>query len=226
MSKLHARSAAHALLLGLLAYLALVGGCATHQPPNVEIAVLRDYLAGSFSTEEQAAKDADFPDVRMKAVPIWPARTDGTWMYAEHAEPGKVGQPHEQHIYRLVKTGPNTFVGDVYSLPEPAAKWAGAWAEDHPFVDLSPELLTHWEDCSFGLTYHQCSRIFEGGTIGKGCLAGLNGADYLSSEVIIWEDLMLTWVRGYDADGKQVFSPTKSYQRFKKVSPDVRMDLR
>ncbi|MBX3385347.1 MAG: chromophore lyase CpcT/CpeT [Phycisphaeraceae bacterium] len=193
---------------------------------SIEVTQLRDYLSGSFASAEQAEADPDFADIRLKVVQVWPERADGPWLYVEQAAASTLDRPYRQRVYRLIKTGANTFVSEVYTLPEPEAQWAGAWADDRPLASLSPARLSLKDGCGVALTYHYCSSMFDGGTRGTACGSSLRGAAYATSEVTIWEDLMISWDRGYNEGGEQVWGSTKGGYRFKKVSPDVRMDLR
>lgn len=221
----------HAVVAPLLAVFALfatgLGGCASNGGMrSIEVTQLRDYLSGSFASAEQAEADPDFADIRLKVVQVWPERADGPWLYVEQAAASTLDRPYRQRVYRLIKTGANTFVSEVYTLPEPEAQWAGAWADDRPLASLSPARLSLKDGCGVALTYHYCSSMFDGGTRGTACGSSLRGAAYATSEVTIWEDLMISWDRGYNEGGEQVWGSTKGGYRFKKVSPDVRMDLR
>jgi len=59
--------------------------------------------------------------------------------------------------------------------------------------------------------------VFEGSTVGKGCASELRGASYATSEVRITPEQLLSWDRGFDAQGKQVWGATKGGYVFKKI---------
>ncbi len=214
-------------LVPLALAIATLTGCSSNtEMRSIEPALLRDYLSGSFASTEQAQADPDYFDIRLKVVPVWTTRQDGPWLYVEQAASTTLDKPYRQRVYHLTKTGPNTFISSIYTLPEPELQWAGAWATANPLAELSPEQLTLKPGCEVGLTYHYCSKMFEGGTEGTTCASSLRGAAYATSQTQLWEDLLISWDRGYDQTGEQMWGATKGGYRFKKVSPDVRMDLR
>ena len=57
---------------------------------------------------------------------------------------------------------------------------------------------------------------FEGSTNGKQCPSNLRGAAYATSVVTIRPDGMLSWDRGFDDKGQQVWGATKAGYQFKK----------
>ena len=52
--------------------------------------------------------------------------------------------------------------------------------------------------------------MFTGGTIGTGCESKLGDAAYATSEVELHQDRLLTWDRGFTAEGEQAWGATKS----------------
>jgi CpeT protein len=57
---------------------------------------------------------------------------------------------------------------------------------------------------------------FEGGTNGKNCSNNFRDSSYVTSEVIIDKDRMISWDREFDENGKQVLGPNKGGYIFKK----------
>jgi len=58
---------------------------------------------------------------------------------------------------------------------------------------------------------------YEGSTEGNNCESDLRGAKYATSEVKISKDGIISWDRGYDAEGKQVWGAEKGGYIFKRV---------
>jgi len=204
--------------LSLVLFTLFAGGCATsHDDHAGSIATLRDYMVGSFSSAKQAAEDpTNFRDIRLEMVQIWPERTDGTWLYVEQAVASTLDKPYRQRVYRLTDNPGNAFTSDVYTLPEPALSFAGAWQNPAKLAGLSPEMLSHKNGCSISLTWHQCGAIFTGTTTGTGCESTLQGASYATSEASISPYGMVTWDRGYDSNGTQVWGATAGGYTFVK----------
>ncbi len=201
------------IVLGALVLLAacMTGGCASHdEHAGGSLDTLRDYMVGSFSSEKQAAADpADFRDIRLEMVQVWPDRTDGTWLYIEQAVSSAIEKPYRQRVYRLSENPDHTFRSEVYTLPEPALGYAGVWNNPAKLGTLTPEQLTLKDGCSITLTWHQCGAIFTGATTGTGCESSLQGAAYASSEASISPFGIIAWDRGYDSAGNQVWGPTQ-----------------
>jgi hypothetical protein len=43
------------------------------------------WLTGSFSSQDQAAGDTNYYDIRLEMVPIWTDHPNGRWFYVEQA---------------------------------------------------------------------------------------------------------------------------------------------
>jgi hypothetical protein len=61
------------------------------------------------------------------------------------------------------------------------------------------------------------SNLFIGGTVGNDCASALAGATYATSEVTIGPEEIITWDKGFDADGNQVWGASKGGYVFKRV---------
>lgn len=200
------------LLTFALAAAALVlPGCVTGHdgPPRGGLTTLTHYMVGSYSSAKQAEKDPEnFRDIRLEMVRIWPQRNDGVWLYVEQAAADALDRPYRQRVYRLTANTDGTLRSDVYTLPEPALRFAGAWREPEKLAGVTPDALTLKDGCAITLTWHNCREIFTGSTTGTGCESTLQGAAYATSEVNISPYGMITWDRGYDRAGNQVWGST------------------
>jgi hypothetical protein len=172
-------------------------------------------MEGSFSSEEQSKNDTDYFDIRLHMKRIWTDRTDGKWLYVEQAVAQMEDKPYRQRIYRVDQLKDGSFISEVYTLMEPL-RFAGAWKEQEPLSQLTPDSLTLKEGCAVYLSLAD-NGSFTGGTRGDGCASDLRGAAYATSEVIIDEQGLKTWDRGYDKDGKQVWGATKGGYIFRRI---------
>ena len=197
----------------------LLGACATtsHRSDEAKtqdrLHTLADWMTGSFSSSAQSQADPEYRDIRLRMCRIWSERTDGPWLYVEQAEASAMDKPYRQRIYRLAATGPQGFESYVYEMPVPL-RFAGACGQDAPLASLTPEALTLKDGCAVHLTYHVCSNFFTGQTQGQGCASTLRGAAYATSEVSITQAGIVSWDRGFDAAGQQVWGATKGGYRF------------
>ena len=200
--------------IGILGVLLL---CALPSAIGAEPAVerLARFLTGEFSSAEQAAADRNFRPVVLHVVRIWPERSDGPWLYVEQAMAEAIDQPYRQRVYQLAPRSDGSLESRVFTLRDPIAA-TGAWKSSEPLAHLQPNDLTAREGCTVFLR-EQDDGTFRGSTEGDGCASDLRGARYATSEVHLSADLMVSWDRGYDASGKQVWGAVSGGYRFKRI---------
>ncbi|NIM65424.1 MAG: hypothetical protein GTO51_05465 [Candidatus Latescibacteria bacterium] len=184
-----------------------------------DLAQLVQWMTGYFSSEEQASADSDYVDVRLRMVRIWQDRTDGYWLYVEQAIAIRQHKPYRQRVYHLTRLNEDTFESSVYMLPDPV-HFVGKWRTPSAFSTLSPDSLQFREGCSI-LLKRKDANAFIGNTKGNSCASKLRGASYTTSEVIIKPDALISWDRGFDANGRQVWGTTKGGYIFKKLAKQV-----
>lgn len=187
-------------------------------PGEDRLLTLRSYLSGSFSSAGQAARDPAYYDIDLHMTPMWTWRDDGPWLYVEQALAATADRPYRQRVYKLERTGDGRFWSRVFEFPEPAAH-AGAWKSGSPLSELSPADLEERVGCAVTMAWDPQSRSFTGSTAGTGCPSELNGAAYATSQVVLGPERLLTWDRGYDATGQQVWGATEGGYEFVRV-PD------
>lgn len=182
---------------------------------NPDLALLRDRLAGSFSSAAQAAADSAYFDIRLRVVPVWPTRSDAHWLYVEQAAASRLDKPYRMRVYKLVQLAPDLFESQVYKLPS-EARFAGAWRKGNPLGSVTPDSLLPRAGCSIVLRRTR-DGVFMGSTLGHDCESDLRGAAYATSEVRIEAERLLSWDRGLDAAGKQVWGAEKGPYEFLRV---------
>ncbi|RMH30795.1 MAG: hypothetical protein D6692_01270 [Planctomycetota bacterium] len=200
-----------------IACVALTTGCAsigTHASPPADqdrLLLLRDYLTGSFSSAEQAARDQSYFHIVLHMTPMWTWRDDGPWLYVEQALAQAAERPYRQRVYKLERTGDGAYRSRVFVFENPL-EHAGAWKSGSPLSEMSPDDLDERVGCAIRLEWQ--NGAFVGSTGGTGCPSDLNGSAYATSEVVIEADRLLTWDRGFDATGQQVWGATKGGYEF------------
>ena len=210
----------------LLALTALLAGCAAatrdggrtpgalERAPVVsgvpDVAAL---LAGSFSSEAQSKSDPEFFDVRLHTTPIWASRADGPWLYVEQAMATTLERPYRQRVYRLIDRGDGSVESFVYELPNPGER-VGAWSNPAMFDADTPEALVPRAGCSIVL--RRVGAAWVGSTNERDCESALRGASYATSEVVLREDGLDSWDRGFDANGAQVWGAKKGAYQFRR----------
>ena len=181
---------------------------------QTDVDVLVDYMAGSFSSEEQAQKDSNYFNIELEMVQLWKDRTDGPWLYIEQAVAESKDKPYRQRVYQLRKRNDGKIESLVYTIPDPL-RFAGDYKKEFPLLRLTPDSLILKEGCEVVL-YQADNGYFEGSTVEKNCSSDLRGASYATSEVMIDKDKMISWDRGFDESGKQVWGAADGGYIFKK----------
>lgn len=204
-------------------------GCATGGGPLLdlspdwtapdELMSLSDRLSGHFSSAGQAARDEDFLHIELRAARIWPDRSDGIWLYVEQAAGWALDRPYRQRLYQLTDEGDGEYLSRVYLLPvEDPLTLAGAWADVSRFDGLKPEDAELRTGCGIRL-HRRADGLFTGRTQGKGCGSELGDAVYATSGVLIGPDMVLSWDRGWDANGDQAWGAEKGPYLFERQIP-------
>ena len=175
---------------------------------------LTRFMVGSFSSAEQASQDPKhFFDIRLEVVRIWKDRTDGVWLYVEQSAAETLAKPYRQRVYRLTLLPDGRFRSEIYSFKEEPLKHAGAWKQVSPLGALSPEDLESRKGCAV-LLAADGKGGYAGATHAQDCESVLRGAAYATTEVRVDARGMLSWDRGYDRSGKQVWGATEGGYRF------------
>jgi CpeT protein len=177
---------------------------------------LTQWMTGAFSSEAQSLEDPDFRHIVLHMARIWSDSTDGVWLYVEQAVAASADKPYRQRVYHLRRVGEDLFASSVFTFDDPLAK-AGAWQQASPLSDLSPADLTERDGCTIYLV-RRADGAFAGSTLGRLCASSLRGATWASSEVVITADGMVSWDRGWDDAGVQVWGAEKAGYRFDRAS--------
>lgn len=185
------------------------------QVKSTDINSLVRLMEGTFSSEEQSKNDTDYFDITLHMKKIWHDRTDGQWLYVEQALSSNQDAPYRQRVYRITNTYEGRFESAVFMFNNPM-RFTGEWKKENPLSGLNPDSLTQREGCSVFLTLMN-DGSYEGGTSGKECLGEQRRAKYVTSEVKISEEGILSWDRGFDENDVQVWGAEKGGYFFKRI---------
>jgi hypothetical protein len=174
-----------------------------------------DLLTGAFSNEDQARKDTSYPHVWIHIVPLWETEGSGRWLYVEEAVAERLFHPYRQRVYQILDRSDTTVELVVYAIGG-AQRFVGAWKQPGLLKTLDRDSLFLRNGCS--MVFHpRESMTFVGRTMGKGCSSSLQGASYVTSELVLAQDSMVLWNRGYTAAGEQAWGSRKGGFVFRKT---------
>lgn len=201
------------LVLGALMFAMPLASATAAQDPD--LAALAAQMAGSYSSEQQAAEDPEFHHVRLAMVPIWVGGGEHRWLYVEQAMAQSPERPYRQRIYRLQRDAEG-YTSVTLELPGDPLRFAGAADAPEKLADLRPEDLIERSGCTIYLREVEPGR-YAGATRERECPSSLRGASYASSEVQIDAAALWSWDRGFDANGEQVWGSVKGPYRFQRL---------
>jgi hypothetical protein len=130
---------------------------------------------------------------------------------------GYLDKPYRQRVYHVYLQDDTTVISHVYEMEKPLL-FAGVWQQENPLSTLTPDSLKDRKGCSILLRKLNNTR-YAGQTHERDCLSTRSGATYATSEVVLEEAQLVSWDRGWDADGKQVWGATGGGYRFVKREP-------
>lgn len=180
---------------------------------NLQLAM--EMLTGSFSSHDQSIVDTSYYDVRLEMVEIWKHRSDGRWIYVEQAIAENLNKPYRQRVYKLTEQEDGSVRSRIFSVPNPQ-RFIGDYENHTLLALLSPDSLIAHEGCDV-ILIKITNTTFKGSTDEGKCVSNRSGAAYTTSEVILTDDKMISWDRGFDENGRQVWGATKGGYVFKKV---------
>jgi hypothetical protein len=123
-------------------------------------------------------------------------------------------KPYRQRVYHVSILNDTTIVSKVFEMKSPL-RFAGAYKNVDLLKSLTADSLEAREGCAIML-HTKSNGTFVGSTNQQDCLSSLRGASYATSEVVISKEKLVSWDRGWDATGKQMWGAVKSGYQFVK----------
>lgn len=159
-------------------------------------------LIGEFSSAEQAKRDTSYFNIHLSMSRIWNDRTDGVWLYVEQAMDARRDKPYRQRVYQLTRGSDGDFVSEIYTIKN-AADVIGLQNSAAKKSLLTPNAIEHKEGCAVHM--RPVNDAYEGGTVGSACPSDLRGASYATTVITMKQGELVSWDRGFDAKGNQVW---------------------
>ena len=182
-----------------------------------QIRELAKMMVGNYTSADQAANDKEYFDIRLHVARIWKERpeSEGIYLYVEQATAVAQQRPYRQRVYHLRTSHEDGKIESaVYELANPI-RFTGQWKEDKPLATLTLDSLIIRQGCRVVMR-KSGSREFQGATVGQECLSTLRGAKYALTDVIITPKQLISWDRGFDEKGEQVWGAKFGGYIFKK----------
>lgn len=174
--------------------------------PTPSLELLASTMVGSYTSAEQAKSDTSYLDIELEMVRIWPESTDGIWIYVEQAVASSKAKPYRQRVYHLEQVDDSTFTSSILSIKDGEA-WFGAYDDPVKLATLPASALQPMEGCV--ITLRQRGKKYVGSTKDRECPNKRGKATYATSEVELSAGRMISWDRGYNDAGEQVWGAEK-----------------
>ena len=174
------------LLFGLGAFTLMSFGPNSPSKISKNVKTLSSWMEGHYKNKSQARKDTNFQFREMHIVEIWSGVDKyASWLFEETLSGSVEGEIVRQRFYRLSDVDDKQVEIQVYTLFGEDIE-AYEWQKKNPFEEYTPDDLDIHSECSYIFTRKSESK-FEGATYGKECMLDLNGANYVTSEMTIYE---------------------------------------
>lgn len=183
--------------------------------PSVDVKMLVDYMKGYYSSEAQSMRDTNYLNILLAMEPIWTDRTDGPWIYVEQTASSTPKKPYRQRVYHLEQVDDSTFTSTIYKLKSDSL-YIGGHRNTAVFNSLSPDGLELLDGCALSL--HYADGVFSGSTDGRACTNTWGAAQYATSEATLYPDSLISWDRGYNDSGEQVWGAETGGYHFVKMA--------
>tara|TARA_R110002050_G_scaffold80801_4_gene172824 strand:- start:3441 stop:4067 length:627 start_codon:yes stop_codon:yes gene_type:complete len=201
------------LLIILLSVLSCKNDAKQKVKEDADLKELFSLMQGSFDSSIQAEVDSTYYNISLHMYPIWEDK--GNFLYVEQALTNTPNKPYRQRIYEVTRATDSSFSSAIYKL-DADSLWIGKWNNPKAFDSISLKDIALKEGCDVILK-RIAPKQFIGKTGDDTCISTMRGASYARSEVEILEDKVISWDRGFDADGNYVWGAEKSGYIFNKL---------
>lgn len=178
-----------------------------------ELNELFSLMQGSFHSEKQAQSDSTYYNISLHMYPIW--KDKGNFLYVEQALTSMQDKPYRQRIYEVKRLNDSVFSSAVFTL-DVDSLWVGKWKTPQAFNTITLSDISLKEGCQV-LLKRVGDEHFKGQTGKNTCASSLRGASFARSEVEIFKDKIISWDRGFDAQGNYVWGAEKGGYIFDRI---------
>ncbi len=161
------------------------------------------HLTRTMDTTAQAEHNPRYVGVQMTTCPIQIAEatpSEGIYLYQEQALSESLDRPYRQRFLHIILNADATRIESRTFKPPIPETWTGLCEQSEPIIQANElgNLV-----CTVSL--RPSSLGYVGSTPEEGCPVNLRGAVRLTNTVVLHQDGMDTWDRGFDENGIQVW---------------------
>ena len=177
------------------------------------------WLTGRYDSSKQSQTDRSYYAINLTMCPVDAAEYGPRTLYVEQAMTGRA--PYRQRLYVVEAAADDRSqaVSRVFELNQPD-RMVGFCKRQTTTLPTGV-VAEEKQGCRVTLTWNADSATFTGGTTGQACASSLNGASYAASEVTLGADRLVSWDRGFDETGEQVWGATKGGYVFDRLTDQV-----
>jgi len=124
-------------------------------------------------------------------------------------------KPYRVRVYQLTKGSNDEIISEIFTLKN-EKDWVGSWKIPQRLEQLQVTDLEHKTGCGVVLSKTR-KKTYAGKTGEKTCPSELRGATYTASKVVINPKMMISWDKGFNDKGQQVWGATKGGYVFDKL---------
>lgn len=163
-----------------------------------------EHLTRTMDTSAQAERDPRFVGVQIITCPVkidgLTSTQEGIYLYQEQALTERIGSPYRQRFIQIALSEDATRVEARTFKPSQPENWTGFCQQSESTVNANQlgNLV-----CIVSL--RPSSLGYVGSTPTEGCPVNLRGAIRLTNTIVLHQDGMDTWDRGFDLNGVQVW---------------------
>ena len=182
-------------------------------PVNHRDAVV-EHLEGTMTASVQPQDNAPTIQVQMTTCQVdVPQKTDSVILYQEQGIVGKLDRPYRQRFLEIKSDRTNNLVYSYSYKPSNLENWSN-------FCNRFPEPRTVSKEnlgelvCT--VTLKPFLNVYLGTTPPEGCQAEVRGAVRITNRIILHQEGMDTWDRGFDESGEQVWGAENEAYQFRR----------
>ena len=179
-------------------------------------------LNGKFSSAQQNAEEPYFDKVFYNAINY--KLTDTLWIYMEQGT--DLDKPYRQRVYVITLLNDTTIQTKYYALKD-AKNFVinnqigfGLDSFKDRLNKITISDLIYMSGCDNTIHKGEDGNFYSKSG-GSNCGGSYNGATYTTSEFRLYNNMIVSWERGWKADGTQAWGSFRGFYYFRKISTHI-----